>query len=177
MILISDKRICKDCGEEKKLSKFPSKVNKPTGVRYFQYRCNKCQYTLWLKKNIDSRDRYMKNQREKEDNTIDGRAMMLRNRCKCRAKKYNHEFDLSKEYIKRKLKKGICEQTKIKLELNGDRYNPYAPSIDRIDNSIGYIDSNIQIVCTIYNFCKNQFSDNDVYDFIRKAKANDIHPI
>lgn len=163
-------RICKTCGEEKILKKFPSTVSSYNGLRYYQYNCNVCQYQKWLIKNEHKRDRYVKNQRQREFFTVKGRARMLRNRCKARAKKYSRQFSISMEVVIEKLKKGVCEQTKIPLVMVKDPYHPYSPSIDRIDNNKGYTDDNIQIVCTIYNFCKNQFTDLDVKRFIREAK-------
>lgn len=163
-------RVCKICGEDKKLQKFPYRVASCNGLLYYSHTCNVCQYKKWLIRNEHKRDRYVKNQRQREFFTIKGRATMLRNRCKTRARKHGLQFSLSKEIIIEKLKKGVCEQTKIPLVMVKDPCNPYSPSIDRIDNNKGYTDDNIQIVCTIYNFCKNQFTDLDVKQFIREAK-------
>lgn len=102
-------RKCKECKIEKPLRAFPSKVCKANGKRYFQYRCNKCQYVLWKEKNADKVDKYYKAQRHREFYIIEGRASMLRNRCKCRARKYNHEFNLSKEKIITMLELGFCQ--------------------------------------------------------------------
>lgn len=59
----------------------------------------------------------------------------------------------------------VCEKTGVKLTWN--RYaqgfhSPWAPSVDRIDNSKGYERSNVQLVCWIYNQAKGQFTDEDV---------------
>jgi hypothetical protein len=42
---------------------------------------------------------------------------------------------------------------------------PYQASIDRIDNNIGYIKGNIRFVSLIYNYARNNFSEDDVVEF------------
>ena len=162
------KRKCNKCQELKEFIKFPSKKEK-NNLYYFSYKCSKCCYK---KRSVDKEinNIYINRQREKENFTIEGRASMLRNRCKQRAKIYNKDFNLSIEKIIELLKTGICAKTNISLIMDDSKYNPYAPSIDRIDNNKGYTDDNIQITCMIYNFCKNQFTEIQVDDFIKKAK-------
>ena len=40
----SVKRICKDCHQEKELSKFSNYVHKKTGVKYYKNTCISCKY-------------------------------------------------------------------------------------------------------------------------------------
>jgi hypothetical protein len=77
-------------------------------------------------------------------------------------------FDLNAAWFKERLGRGICEVTglpiKIKQYTKGSRGKRgfFSPSIDRIDNNVGYIPSNCRIVCWGYNLCKNQFTDREV---------------
>lgn len=48
---------------------------------------------------------------------------------------------------------------------------PFAPSVDRIDNTRGYEPGNIQIVCNMYNQAKHVHTDADVLLFA-KALVN-----
>lgn len=99
---------------------------------------------------------------------------------KLHSKKRNHIFDVDVEYLKELWEKqnGICPITYKKLELRNHRYNnksqPYSASLDRIDNSKGYIKGNIRFVALIYNYARNTFSDQDVIDFCKIVAKNNL---
>ncbi len=66
-----------------------------------------------------------------------------------------------------------CRLTGIEFDMTRGgsfRANPYAPSIDRIDNSRGYTADNIQIICHIVNVAKNEYP-TDVFDTICRARV------
>ena len=48
-----------------------------------------------------------------------------------------------------------------------DAKHPFKPSIDRLNSSLGYHDSNVQIVWLIENYCKNTFTTEDVIKFCK----------
>jgi len=80
--------------------------------------------------------------------------------------------DLTKEFIMDLLKKqgNRCAKTKIPLEVREDTNNsglrsPWQPSVDQINPGKGYTKGNIQIVCLIYNFCKNIWTHGEVVQF------------
>ena len=61
-----------------------------------------------------------------------------------------------------KLNVGICEVTGIPFTYGLNARNPWSPSLDRIDPSVGYTLENTRVVVWIYNAAKNVFSDSDV---------------
>lgn len=93
------------------------------------------------------------------------------NGAKHRAKKKGMDFTISRTFLDDLLKsqEGKCKKTGRKLETSNAegkvRWNPNTITIDRIDNSRGYTEDNIQLVCIMYNNAKSNFSDEDVIKF------------
>lgn len=87
-------------------------------------------------------------------NTIDGRAKSLFNSAKKRAIQRNYDLSIDVPWLIEKLKIGKCELTRISFvfetRLNGHR-NPYAPSLDRRDNSQGYTKENCRVILWALN--------------------------
>jgi hypothetical protein len=52
--------------------------------------------------------------------------------------------------------------------MHNGKTNPFAPSIDRINPSIGYTKDNIRLVCASVNFALNEFGE-DIFRKICKA--------
>jgi hypothetical protein len=87
------------------------------------------------------------------------------------------EYNVDLQYLQKlwESQKGICPFTKQQLELKTHSKNqnivsrPYQASIDRIDNSKGYVKGNIRFVALIFNYARNVFSDEEVLDFCYKV--------
>lgn len=74
---------------------------------------------------------------------------------KQRAKKYGLDFTISKEDIK---VPESCPILGIKLEFafgKGSGGKPHSPSLDRIDNTKGYIKGNVQVISHLANQMKS----------------------
>ena len=98
--------------------------------------------------------------------TVRGRASLLLRSARYRSRLNGNELSIDIDWIREKVAAGFCEATGIPFSLavveeKGGR-DPFAPSIDRIDSSIGYTKENCRMVVTIYNYAKNEFSDADV---------------
>ena len=52
----------------------------------------------------------------------------------------------------------------------------YSPSVDRIDNNVGYKDSNVRIVSWQYNLAKGKFSDRDLNSLAVAITASHLSP-
>lgn len=96
-------------------------------------------------------------------------ANSMLSRCKSQAAKANLYFGLDIKWFKAELAKGVCAATGISFVMpsyqpgaKGKR-GPWTPSVDRIDNSKGYIKSNCRLVVWIYNLAKNSYEDADVH--------------
>lgn len=74
---------------------------------------------------------------------------------------------------------GICPFTgwKLALPLNAAGFGKDVPihimaSLDRVDNSIGYIAGNVRFVCRMANKARNVFSDKQLIDFCKAVSVN-----
>ena len=103
------------------------------------------------------------------DSEVEARKMVtclrtLVSGSKKRASKMGLDFNIDIKYIMA-LYEGKCEISGIPLELmTNKKYSkqPFKPSLDRINNNKGYVKGNIRIVCTMVNFAKNVWSDEDL---------------
>jgi len=112
----------------------------------------------WADRHKKYRLNYHKEYRKNNQETcIKGRILTGSRR---RASDKGIEFDLDKEWVDSHVYSGLCEVTGLPFIYNG--HSPFTPSIDRIDSSKGYTKDNCRIVCKLYNFAKNIFSDDDV---------------
>ncbi len=93
-------------------------------------------------------------------------------------RKDHGEFSITSSYLKElwESQNGLCAVTGLKLEhryfssWKHDKKSPYQASLDRIDNSKGYIVGNIRFVCLMYNYARNNFSDEETIEFFNKVK-------
>lgn len=104
------------------------------------------------------------------------RAML--NFCRGSAKRRGLDFALTAEDIEAMLAPMVCSATGLPLSLEHDgesARNPWAPSIDRIDCSKGYVLGNVRVVCVLYNLARNDFPDEAVMT-MAKALAGRTRP-
>lgn len=59
----------------------------------------------------------------------------------------------------------------------GSTRRPYAPSIDRIDSSIGYTEQNTRVVCTAVNYAMNEWGDGVFNAIVNHSAAKTVAPI
>lgn len=91
-----------------------------------------------------------------------GRAGVLIFFAAKRARDAERECTLELADIAKRIAVGNCEVTRLPFDLkpaaHKNRSNPWAPSLDRRDNTKGYTPDNVQVVCAAYNYAKNEFS-------------------
>ena len=82
---------------------------------------------------------------------------------KKRAKRRGIQFEITKEYIDHLtfINPERCSLSGIQFKLRAKNFtrNPYAPSIDRIDNTRGYTPENIRIVAYCINNAMNEWGE------------------
>jgi hypothetical protein len=87
------------------------------------------------------------------------------------------EVKITPEYLKRLFdsQDGKCAITGVDLILNTatrkmEDKSPYYASLDRIDNSAGYVEGNLHFVALAINYMRNTFSLDEVKSFIETIK-------
>lgn len=90
-----------------------------------------------------------------------------------RAKKFNLEFSLDKEFIEQLYnnQNGKCLITGVEFNFDKNKClsrRPFAPSIDRINSKLGYTKDNVRLICVAVNLSLNEFGD-EVFDKICRA--------
>lgn len=91
--------------------------------------------------------------------------MHLFNGAKRRAYKWD-VFDITRDFIESKIRTGHCEVTGLPFDMkpmgSASKKNPYAPSLDRIDNSKGYTVDNVRIVLWAVNLMHGEMTDEQL---------------
>ena len=114
---------------------------------------------------------YRKRVKEDRENVICGLVRSAR----VRATKRGFECVLTPEVVDAyiKLQNEQCALTGLEFDYTTDqkyRARPLTPSIDRIKSDKGYTYDNIQIVCSMVNRAKNEFSQ-DLFDAMCRARV------
>lgn len=112
--------------------------------------------------------------------TANGRANALISTARGRAKAKGVPFLLTKECVVAGIERGFCAKTFFPFHLDllpteGRSYHmhPFSPSIDKIEPSGLYEDSNVQIVCSWYNLAKGQHTEQQLIEFCKRVALID----
>jgi hypothetical protein len=99
-------------------------------------------------------------------------AVKLYDAAKSKAAGRGLEFALDFNDVLRRVKTGRCEVTGIPFDMRqkpqGGLDFPFRASLDRIDNTVGYVTGNIQVVCKLFNTAKWVWNDEDVLFMARE---------
>lgn len=165
---------CKDCNIEKDLSCYYRYTSK-SGTKRYRLTCKECCQLMAREKYSENPEKYRKpstdenrikakERSKKYYSSIHGRASTLLKGVNDRDK--SHQLDI--DWFVEKLNKGICEVTGLKFDFEPHPIygkNPMAPSVDRIDSSIGYTKENSRLVIWQYNMGKAETTDEEFYQF------------
>jgi hypothetical protein len=120
------------------------------------------------------REQYLKRRKEWSKSEY-GRLYDIYRAAKERSSKKKLPFDITFDDVIKMFndQQGYCSLSGMKLVTNetresGSNFYPYAPSIDKLDPSKGYVLGNIRIVAVIVNLALNSFGDT-VFDEMCKA--------
>lgn len=105
---------------------------------------------------------------------VENPAKKLLNTCRRNAKVRGHECTITVEVIAAMLAPMTCSATGLPLtweHLGGSKANPWAPSIDRLDCSRGYVSGNVRVVCWAFNQMRGDFPDEAVFALAKAVAA------
>lgn len=181
-----EQRKCYKCKVEKPLNKdffykeydnFQKTCKDCQKKRNSEYRANKKEYfdaknkEHYKKENNKERyKKYQENYKERHSNfskTIRGKLYDLLEAARGRAKKNNIPIDIDLNYLLELYEQqgGKCKLTNLNFTLNtrkeGQHFNPFNPSIDKINHKGGYTKENIRLVCVIVNLSLNEFGEDN----------------
>jgi hypothetical protein len=169
---------CFRCKTTKPLDQFTINKGKP---KTYCKPCASAKSSQYLAKQRTTKPDFyehnrVRQQRAREKNKKARVAMIFTN-VKFHAKRRSRDLDFSLTrdllFLLFELQEWKCKQTGIPLDLTtGKGKRPFGPAVDRIDNEKGYQISNIQIVCNVYNYAKNEFTDGDVMKFAEALIAH-----
>ena len=175
-------RKCSACKERKSTTEFhfSNKIGRLAG---YCKNCNKikCKEYGRLRRERDpdfvERER-MRSQKQRSQKSY--RVYNTWERHRSTAVKRGIDFTLTKEDVQKMFDRNEwkCCKTGIEFDLSTGRgTRPFSPSIDRIDSKGHYTKDNVQLVCTIYNFAKNRFSETDVVMFATSLTHQHHHAV
>lgn len=162
-----DKIYCPVCRQEKDYWYFRTASSSSTGR---QWACAKCidkkpigmsDISYRRKYDLDYKDKLSVQKRESFIRNIE---QAIWRRAKLRAKKCNLEFNIDPQDI---IIPDLCPILEVPIECGTKDDYEYSPSLDRIDNSKGYIKGNIWIISKKANSMKNSATPDELNKFCK----------
>lgn len=83
------------------------------------------------------------------------------------AKRRNLDFNLSLTYLNQLSFPISCPILQIPIDYKSNKVQDNSPSIDRIDNNLGYVNDNLQVISAKANRMKNSANDIELKLFAR----------
>lgn len=160
-IIKENSQVCLRCKEKKTLNEFYKNGCFDDGTVKYRSTCKSCV----LSSRADEHElTYLKKIKKKHSSCKNYISTLLNHTSKRRK-----EFNLDIQYLldMYEKQKGLCNISGIKMtHIYGSVSTNI--SIDRIDNNLGYIKGNVQLVCYIANIMKNKFSMSELILFCKE---------
>lgn len=147
------KKICTQCGLEKDLEDYHKVYSKKKNGDVMgdgrRANCAKCE-----------------NARRKKQYDSNPITRMMMN-SKARAKQGKIEFNISVEDVPIP---EFCPILEVRLEMGTKDNYPFAPSIDRIDSTKGYIKGNVKVISMLANRMKSNATKEQCFKFAKNVE-------
>ena len=177
------KIICHECNKEHLVDKYNynKKIKKGQVRFYCSNKCSGISNYRYHPTNLDKNKgniSFLKDQGYcQSDEYSSFRPYVIRARA--RSKRIGKNMNIDIKYLKNvwENQNGICPYTGIKMEISRTsqdadiKKTPIKASLDRINPDMGYIKGNVEFVCYCVNVAKNDFSKEEMINFIDKIKS------
>lgn len=171
-------KTCTKCGQEKNIEEYHKKTSSKDGHSPW---CKNC--TSEVNKKYYSRSDVKQKRKEKWQDPIyrekENKKQRLRNKnnpeskiinhARARAKKYNLEFNITYDDIKIP---DVCPVLGIDIFVGNGKFHDGSPTLDRIDNSKGYIKGNVKVISWRANSIKRDATLEEIDKIINYIKRN-----
>lgn len=128
----------------------------------------------WRKRNPEKGAEYYSRPGQKELSSSHTRnwrrlnpAKTLLTKMRARARQYGRECSITEEQFLALFEPMRCAVTSMPLCWTEGPRGPWAPSVDRIDSSLGYTPQNTRVVSVMYNLAKSEWTDEHVMEMAR----------
>ena len=99
-------------------------------------------------------------------------ASSLVSNARMRNRRRKAPFDLTPDWVHKRLLAGVCEASGIPFELTDiGAKHPFQPSLDQISPGRGDTTNNVRVTCLIYNYAKSTFRHEDVVRFATEFQS------
>jgi hypothetical protein len=155
---------CRDCGETKPLTDFHPCCKNPTKSWHWQSYCKTCDAARHRQRAAEG---YVRPEPDLALYLLEQKLKHVVGGIYQSGGSDAMEFTLTVKYIQNLIDaqtvNGVlqCAATKSPL-MPDEKDHPFAVSIDRIDNSKGYIEGNVRLVALMYNLARRKWDDVDV---------------
>lgn len=160
-------KTCTKCEVEKPLAEFSRHPQCSDGYTTHCKACVRKKSAAWHKSNGEA----LNKSRRAAFRTPIGKARSIYSTMRLSCKKNGWaDPEFSVEEILDIISEGRCAITAIPFEVENNYAslrNPFAPSPDRIDNSLGYTKDNVQWVIWMFNQMKSDYSPLALSQFIK----------
>lgn len=169
---MEETKVCRVCQIQKHISEFCSHRKYKDGLNAICRKCANEERKIYEEKHKDklnemSRKRYKNDEVSRLLNKLRCKEYLAKNRIKIllsrvkkRAKSRNLPFDIEVNDI---VIPNVCPILGIPLKWGGHANSPNLPSLDRIDNTKGYVKGNIHIISLRANNIKRDSNVEEMY--------------
>lgn len=157
----NDKKFCPGCKIFKEINEFHK--NKGS-IHGFQSYCKKCSADAQIER------------KSQLENFLKYSYSTCKDNCKRRSKSLLFEITVQDIIELYNCQNGKCKLSNLDMTYIADgtktcgQINPYNISIDRIDNQKGYIEGNVQLICSIINLMRGDLPIGLFMDYLKLIK-------